>query len=182
MCLRQKSTVSISQIPMPAKASVPGSANTPKDCCNQPSSAASTSIVLPHGPVMAKSPHGSFPSGAMSCAGHDDGRVSQYCGLSAHAPYCVRYSSGDGGTMVGKPLEDGMNVLLVDDVMTAGTAVREVVPKLKAQADADGCGLWCRRAAFSARCRPWRAFRSVRAWSRGAPRVRGRCGSAHPHR
>ncbi|KFI58693.1 orotate phosphoribosyltransferase [Bifidobacterium gallicum] len=48
---------------------------------------------------------------------------------------------GDGGTMVGKPLEDGMNVLLVDDVMTAGTAVREVVPKLKAQADINIVGL-----------------------------------------
>ena len=48
---------------------------------------------------------------------------------------------GDGGTMVGKPLEDGMNVLLVDDVMTAGTAVREVVPKLKAQADVNIVGL-----------------------------------------
>ncbi len=43
--------------------------------------------------------------------------------------------------MVGKPLEDGMNVLLVDDVMTAGTAVREVVPKLKAQADVNIVGL-----------------------------------------
>lgn len=48
---------------------------------------------------------------------------------------------GDGGTMVGKPLEDGMNVLLVDDVMTAGTAVREVVPKLKAQANVNIVGL-----------------------------------------
>lgn len=48
---------------------------------------------------------------------------------------------GDGGMMVGKPLEDGMNVLLVDDVMTAGTAVREVVPKLKAQADVNIVGL-----------------------------------------
>ena len=35
---------------------------------------------------------------------------------------------GDGGWMVGTPLADGMKVLLVDDVMTAGTAVREVIP------------------------------------------------------
>ena len=48
---------------------------------------------------------------------------------------------GDGGTMVGKPLEDGMNVLLVDDVMTAGTAVREVIPKLKAEANVEVVGL-----------------------------------------
>lgn len=48
---------------------------------------------------------------------------------------------GDGGTMVGYPLQDGMNVLLVDDVMTAGTAVREVVPKLQAEADVNIVGL-----------------------------------------
>ena len=34
---------------------------------------------------------------------------------------------GDGGMMVGTQLADGMKVLLVDDVMTAGTAVREVI-------------------------------------------------------
>lgn len=48
---------------------------------------------------------------------------------------------GDGGTLVGTQLEDGMNVLLVDDVMTAGTAVREVVPKLKAAANVNIVGL-----------------------------------------
>ena len=40
---------------------------------------------------------------------------------------------GDGGMMVGTQLTDSMKVLLVDDVMTAGTAVREVIPKLKAE-------------------------------------------------
>ena len=48
---------------------------------------------------------------------------------------------GDGGMRVGTQLTDGMKVLLVDDVMTAGTAVREVVPKLKAQADVNIVGL-----------------------------------------
>lgn len=48
---------------------------------------------------------------------------------------------GDGGILVGTPLEDGMKVLLVDDVMTAGTAVREVVPKLKSAANVDIVGL-----------------------------------------
>ena len=43
--------------------------------------------------------------------------------------------------MVGKPLKDGMNVLLVDDVMTAGTAVRETLPKLKAEANVQVVGL-----------------------------------------
>ena len=48
---------------------------------------------------------------------------------------------GDGGWMVGTPLTDGMKVLLVDDVMTAGTAVREVIPKLKAEANVEVIGL-----------------------------------------
>lgn len=52
-----------------------------------------------------------------------------------------RKDHGDGGMMVGTQLKDGMKVLLVDDVMTAGTAVREVVPKLKAEADVDIVGL-----------------------------------------
>ena len=48
---------------------------------------------------------------------------------------------GDGGMMVGTQLTDGMKVLLVDDVMTAGTAVREVIPKLRAEADVEVVGL-----------------------------------------
>lgn len=48
---------------------------------------------------------------------------------------------GDGGIMVGTPLRDGMRVLLVDDVMTAGTAVREVLSKLQSQADVTVAGL-----------------------------------------
>lgn len=52
-----------------------------------------------------------------------------------------RKDHGDGGMMVGKPLKDGMKVLLVDDVMTAGTAVRETLPKLKAEANVQVVGL-----------------------------------------
>lgn len=52
-----------------------------------------------------------------------------------------RKDHGDGGMMVGKPLQDGMKVLLVDDVITAGTAVREVLPKLKAEANVEVVGL-----------------------------------------
>ena len=48
---------------------------------------------------------------------------------------------GDGGMLVGTPLTDGMKVLLVDDVMTAGTAVREVIPKLYAAAHVQVVGL-----------------------------------------
>ena len=42
---------------------------------------------------------------------------------------------GDGGMMVGTQLADGMKVLLVDDVMTAGTAVRESIELFKHVAD-----------------------------------------------
>ena len=38
---------------------------------------------------------------------------------------------GDGGAFVGAPLADGATVVLVDDVLTAGTAIRESVEKLK---------------------------------------------------
>ncbi|MCI1804322.1 orotate phosphoribosyltransferase [Bifidobacterium psychraerophilum] len=48
---------------------------------------------------------------------------------------------GDGGSFVGTPLRDGMKVIMVDDVMTAGTAVRESIPKLKAEADVEVVGL-----------------------------------------
>ncbi|BDR53078.1 orotate phosphoribosyltransferase [Bombiscardovia nodaiensis] len=48
---------------------------------------------------------------------------------------------GDGGSLVGTQLEDGMRVLLVDDVMTAGTAVRECVPKILAAAKVQIVGL-----------------------------------------
>jgi orotate phosphoribosyltransferase len=48
---------------------------------------------------------------------------------------------GDGGSFVGTALRDGMNVVMVDDVMTAGTAVRESIPKLKAEANINVVGL-----------------------------------------
>ena len=45
-----------------------------------------------------------------------------------------RKDHGDGGDFVGTPIRDGLRILLVDDVMTAGTAVREVMSKLRAAA------------------------------------------------
>lgn len=44
--------------------------------------------------------------------------------------------------MVGTQLADGMKVLLVDDVMTAGTAVREVIPKLRPRPTSTS-SVWC---------------------------------------
>ena len=44
---------------------------------------------------------------------------------------------GEGGMIVGSKLEDGTKVVLIEDVMTSGKALREVYPKLKSVADVD---------------------------------------------
>lgn len=41
---------------------------------------------------------------------------------------------GEGGVVIGHKLKDGDRVVIVEDVITAGTSVRESVPLLKAQA------------------------------------------------
>ncbi len=48
---------------------------------------------------------------------------------------------GEGGMFVGKNLSDGEKVLIIDDVMTSGKALRETLPKLKAAADVDVSGM-----------------------------------------
>ena len=48
---------------------------------------------------------------------------------------------GEGGTLVGHPPADGDRVLIVEDVTTAGTSIRETVPKLRAAADVALAGL-----------------------------------------
>ncbi|QIB69638.1 orotate phosphoribosyltransferase [Aminipila butyrica] len=48
---------------------------------------------------------------------------------------------GEGGKMVGYKLQDGDSVLMVEDVITAGTAVRETLPQLMAAADVKVEGL-----------------------------------------
>jgi orotate phosphoribosyltransferase len=57
-------------------------------------------------------------------------------------PYCFNRKEikdhGEGGTMVGAPLTG--KVLLVDDVISAGTAIREVMPMIQA-AGAEPCGI-----------------------------------------
>ena len=42
---------------------------------------------------------------------------------------------GEGGIFVGAQLQDGDRVLIIEDVMTAGTSIRETLPFLKAAAD-----------------------------------------------
>ncbi len=41
---------------------------------------------------------------------------------------------GEGGMFVGKALEDGEKVVIIEDVMTSGKALREVLPKLQGAA------------------------------------------------
>ena len=61
----------------------------------------------------------------------------------------IRYSSnrkevkdhGDKGILLGSKIADGDRVVIIEDVTTAGTSIRETVPILKAQGDVDIKGL-----------------------------------------
>lgn len=48
---------------------------------------------------------------------------------------------GEGGVLVGHKLQDGERVLITEDVMTAGTAVRESLPILQSAADVSIAGV-----------------------------------------
>lgn len=48
---------------------------------------------------------------------------------------------GEGGVLVGHQLQDGDRVLIVEDVTTAGTSIRETVPILRAAAKVELAGL-----------------------------------------
>lgn len=48
---------------------------------------------------------------------------------------------GEGGMFVGKSLSDGEKVVIIEDVMTSGKALKEVMPKLKSEADVNITGM-----------------------------------------
>ena len=48
---------------------------------------------------------------------------------------------GEGGMFVGKKLTDGEKVIIIDDVMTSGKALRESMPKLMSAAKVDVTGM-----------------------------------------
>lgn len=48
---------------------------------------------------------------------------------------------GEGGMFVGKQLQDGEQVVIVEDVMTSGKALKEVLPKLRGAANVDIAGM-----------------------------------------
>ena len=48
---------------------------------------------------------------------------------------------GEGGLFVGKQLADGEKVILIEDVMTSGKALREMLPKLAQAANVEVAGM-----------------------------------------
>ena len=48
---------------------------------------------------------------------------------------------GEGGMFVGKQPEDGEKIVIVEDVMTSGKALKEVLPKLRGAAKVDIAGM-----------------------------------------
>lgn len=48
---------------------------------------------------------------------------------------------GEGGMFVGKQLADGEKVVIIEDVMTSGKALKEVLPKLRGAAKVDITGM-----------------------------------------
>jgi orotate phosphoribosyltransferase len=48
---------------------------------------------------------------------------------------------GEGGTLIGRKLRDGDRVVIVEDVTTAGTSIRESIPLLKGAANVTLAGL-----------------------------------------
>jgi orotate phosphoribosyltransferase len=75
--------------------------------------------------------------------------VTTAAALAAHHAHDVGFAfdrkevkdHGEGGSLVGHPLGDGDRVVIVEDVTTAGTSIRETVPKLRAVADVEVVGL-----------------------------------------
>ena len=48
---------------------------------------------------------------------------------------------GDTGILLGSPIKDGDRVVIIEDVTTAGTSIRETLPIIKAQGDVNVLGL-----------------------------------------
>ncbi|MDE6762822.1 MAG: orotate phosphoribosyltransferase [Oscillospiraceae bacterium] len=67
--------------------------------------------------------------------------VALYTKFGIDVNYCFDRKEakdhGEGGCIVGKQLTDGEKVVIIEDVMTSGKALREVMPKLKDAANVD---------------------------------------------
>ena len=75
--------------------------------------------------------------------------VAASIALSARCGKEIRYCSnrkeekdhGDRGVLLGGPIEDGDRVVIIEDVTTAGTSIRETLPMIRNAADAKVLGL-----------------------------------------
>ena len=71
--------------------------------------------------------------------------ASLYRSYGEDYPYCFNRKEvkdhGEGGMFVGKTLTAGEKVIIIDDVMTSGKALRESLPKLKSAANVDVTGM-----------------------------------------
>ncbi len=74
--------------------------------------------------------------------------VAAAIGLSKYGvnvDYCFNRKEakdhGEGGMIVGHQLKDNDKVLIIEDVITAGTAIRETLPIIKGQAEVDILGV-----------------------------------------
>ena len=64
------------------------------------------------------------------------GREIRYCSNRKEVK-----DHGDKGILLGSPIQDGDRVVIIEDVTTAGTSIRETVPIIKAQGDVSVIGL-----------------------------------------
>ena len=71
--------------------------------------------------------------------------VSLYTKHGLDLSYCFDRKEvkdhGEGGLFVGKQLTDGERVIIIEDVMTSGKALREILPKLQASANVQIAGM-----------------------------------------
>jgi len=69
----------------------------------------------------------------------------QLCARGKNVGFCFNRKEakdhGEGGTLIGHTLKDGDRVLIIEDVTTAGTSIRETVPVLRKAADVKLVGL-----------------------------------------
>lgn len=71
--------------------------------------------------------------------------ISLYNRFGTDVNYCFNRKEakdhGEGGSIVGYKPKDGDRIVIIEDVITAGTSVRETLPVLKAAADVSPAGL-----------------------------------------
>ena len=71
--------------------------------------------------------------------------IALYSGYQKELNYCFDRKEvkdhGEGGLFVGKQLADGEKVIIIEDVMTSGKALGEILPKLAAAANVEIVGM-----------------------------------------